>query len=299
MSDGMTDERLCFHCGGTGTMMMARVAGGELFPETCPWCEGRGQVEADARKRLEADAASRLSRKAETAVREATLDALVADAQEQGGMGYEQSGSQEVTEAAPEWDEEDEQLANGEHNLIAKLRAQLAERDRQIGTYVSPCGKPGHYSNHAGDTRDLSGSTFYCVQCAELAEKHAQIAQLKEDAREERCALEGAHRSANALYLAIANVVDQHHWEKDHRDSEWDVLPGGVDRVIRHYRDEIAKLRSDVGAMTECKDAWKEVAEEAIHVSRFEEPQLSRWAGAHEVARRLESAIAPGVEESL
>ena len=56
MSDGMTDERLCFHCGGTGTMMMARVAGGELFPETCPWCEGRGQVEADARKRLEADA---------------------------------------------------------------------------------------------------------------------------------------------------------------------------------------------------------------------------------------------------
>ena len=172
-------------------------------------------------------------------------------------MGYEQGGSQEVTEAAPldlraaslaasaaligvsggdsdtVYDAVEmtgEQCWAGLVRFVALLQSTLAERDRQIATYVSPCGKPGHHSNHAGDTRDLSGSTFYCVQCAELAEKDARIAQ----------------------------------------------------------------LRSDLRAMTECKDAWKEVTEcnESFSENWDEFDRLMA------VALQLESAIAPAVPEA-
>jgi len=98
------------------------------------------------------------------------------------------------------------------------------------------------------EMRELADSSAALVHDLTVgtAQLRMRVKDLERDERFLKDWAESIKNHGNAPYNAIHPIVDEFHPEKDHRDSDWDVLPGGVRKVILHYKERAE--RAEAGA---------------------------------------------------
>ena len=79
--------------------------------------------------------------------------------------------------------------------------------------------------------------------------------------------------SGNALYQKIADIVDAEHPDPNSRDSEWDVLPSGVQSAINRQRKRAEKADVELATAKAQVDVYKQVMSEL----RAELATLRSW----------------------
>jgi hypothetical protein len=89
--------------------------------------------------------------------------------------------------------------------------------------------------------------------------------------------------SGNGLYAAIWPIVDEYHPLKNHRDSEWDVLPSGIRFVIEHYKQRAEAAEAE---LTSLRASRARIEEETLRKA-IELLSLKNLNMASEVFTRL------------